>query len=288
MRYGERKMKKIILVTTILTGSVALQAFSFDDVKDKVKSSVEDFKKFRHPSDMSAKDMVETMSMGVLSTDLITKAFKQALKIGVNKAVDTLGQKGGFMDNPAVRIPLPPPFSQMESMIRAAGGGDMIDEFILSMNRAAARAAPQTAGIFVTSIDEMSFNDAADILMMDGSPATDYFKRHTKQELKDLITPIIIKEMKTNKVYKYYDAVKKVADPMIKSFAKMTNFMGMAEKLHIKKHIPQDGVNIEEYVTDHTIDAIYFMIGESEKMIRTNPAHQTTAELRKVFGKVMP
>jgi hypothetical protein len=283
-----RRMKEIILATTILTSSVALQAFSFDDVKDKVKSSIEDFKKFRNPSDMSAKDMVETMSMGVLSTDLITKAFKQALKIGVNKAVDTLGKKGGFMDNPAVRIPLPPPFSQMESMIRAAGGGDMMDEFILSMNRAAARAAPQTAGIFVTSIDDMTFNEAADILMMDGSPATDYFKKHTREELKDLITPIIIKEMKTNKVYKYYDAVKEIADPMVKSFAKMTNFMGMAKKLGVKKYIPQDAVNIEEYVTDHTIDAIYFMIAQSEKMIRTNPAHQTTKELRKVFGKVMP
>lgn len=280
-------MKKLILATAIL-GSVSLHAFSLDDIKDKVKSSIDDFKKFRHPSDMSPKEVVETMSMGVLSTDLITKAFKQALKIGVNKAVDTLGKKGGFMDNPAVRIPLPPPFSQMETMIRAAGGGDMIDEFILSMNRAAARAAPQTAGIFVTSIDDMSFNDAADILMMDGSPATDYFKRHTRKDLKALITPIVIKEMKTNKVYKYYDAVKTVADPMMKTFAKMTNFMGMAEKLHIKKYIPQDGVNIEEYVTDHTIDAIYFMIAQSEKMIRTNPVHQTTAELRKVFGKVMP
>ena len=62
----------------------------------------------------------------------------------------------------------------------------------------------------------------------------------------------------------------------------------MAEKLHMKKHIPQDGVNIEEYVTDHTIDAIFMMIGQSEKMIRTNPAHQTTAELRKVFGKFVP
>lgn len=281
-------MKKIILITGMLTTTLSLQALSFNDFKDKVERKIKDFKKFRHPSDMSPKEVVETMSMGVLSTDLITKAFKQALKIGVNKAVDTLGKKGGFMDNAAVRIPLPPPFSQMETMIRAAGGGDMIDEFILSMNRAAARAAPQTAGIFVASIDDMSFNDAADILMMDGSPATDYFKRHTKAELKKLITPIIIKEMKTNKVYKYYDAVKKVADPMMKMFAKMTNFMGMAKKLGMKKYIPQDGVNIEEYVTDHTIDAIYFMIGQAERMIRTNPVHQTTKELRKVFGRVMP
>ena len=277
-------MKKIVITSSIIFSTLALQSFSFDSVMDKVT----DFKKFTKPSDMTPKEMVETMTGGVLSTELITKAFKQALKIGVTKAVDTLGQKGGFMDNPAVHIPLPPPFSQMETMIRASGGGDMVDEFILSMNRAAAQAAPQTVGIFISSIDDMSFNDSADILMMDGSPATDYFKRHTRDELKKLITPIIIKEMKSNQVYKYYDAVKKVADPGIKTFAKVSNFMGMAEKLHMKKHIPQDGVNIEEYVTDHTIDAIFLMVGQSEKMIRTNPAHQTTAELRKVFGQFVP
>ena len=276
--------KKAIILASALSASLLFQGFSFDSMIEKVT----DFKKFTHPSDMTPKEVVETMTGGVLSTELITKAFKQALKVGVEKAVDTLGQKGGFMDNPAVHIPLPPPFSQMETMIRATGGGDMIDEFILSMNRAAAQAAPQTAGIFVTSIDDMSFNDAADILMMDGSPATDYFKKHTREELKALITPIIIKEMKTNKVYKYYDAVKKVADPGIKTFAKASNFMGIAEKLHMKKHIPQDGVNIEEYVTEHTIDGIFLMIGQSEKMIRTNPAHQTTAEMRKVFGKIIP
>lgn len=281
-------MKKVILATTILLSSFSLQALSFGDMMNKAEDSMKDFKKFKHPSDMSAKEVVETMTGGVLSTELITKAFKQALKIGVTKAVDTLGKKGGFMDNPAVRIPLPPPFSQMESMIRASGGGDIIDDFILSMNRAAAKAAPQTAAIFVDSIDEMSFNDAADMLMMDGSPATDYFKKHTREDLKKMITPIVVKEMKTNDVYKYYDAMKKVSDPGIKVFAKATNFMGMAEKLHLKKHIPQDGVNIEEYVTNHTIDAIFLMIGQSEKMIRKNPAHQTTAELRKVFGKVMP
>ncbi len=281
-------MKKMILISSILIGSFSLQAFSFAEMVNKAEDSMKDFKKFAHPSDMSPKEVVETMTGGILSTELITKAFKQALKIGVEKAVDILGKKGGFMDNPAVHIPLPPPFSQMESMIRAGGGGDMIDEFILSMNRAAAQAAPQTAAIFVDSVDEMSFNDAADILMMDGSPATNYFEKHTREDLKKLITPIIIKEMKTNKVYTYYETVKEVADPGMKAFAKVSNFMGLAEKLHIKKHIPQEGINIEEYVTDHTIDAIFLMIAQQEKMIRTNPAHQTTATLRKVFGSVMP
>ena len=278
-------MKKITIISALVLSSLSLQSFSFNEMFDKAKDSVTDLKKLTSPADLTPKELVETMTGGLLSTDLITKAFKQALKVGVENAVDTLGKNGGFMDNPAVKIPLPPPFSQMETMIRAGGGGKMIDEFVMSMNRAAAKAAPQSAGIFVTSIDDMSFNDAADILMMDGSPATDYFKTHTRKDLKEMITPIVIKEMKTNQVYKYYDAVKKVADPGMKGFAKMTNFMGMAEKLQMKKYIPQDGVNIEEYVTEHTIDAIFLMIGQSEKMIRSNPAHQTTAEMRKVFGK---
>lgn len=277
--------KKIVIASSIIVSSLLFQGFGFNDMVDKVK----DLKKFTNPADMSPKEMVETMSGGVLSTELITKAFKQALKVGVEKAVDTLGQQGGFMDNPMVHIPLPPPFSQMESMISAVPGGKkMMDDFVLSMNRAAAKSAPQTVGIFMDSIDNMSFNDAADILMMDGSPATDYFKKHTREELKELIAPIVKTEMKNNDVYKYYDGMKKVADPGMKSFAKVTNFMGFAEKVGIKKHIPQDGVNIEEYVTDHTIDGIFLMIGQQEKMIRTNPAHQTTAEMRKVFGQFVP
>jgi hypothetical protein len=228
------------------------------------------------------------MTGGILSTEMITKAFKEALKIGVEKAVDTLGKEGGFMDNPATKIPLPPPFSTMETAIRAAGGGKMIDDFVRSMNRAAAKAAPQTAGIFAASVDKMSFNKAADILMMDGSPATDYFKQHTREELKELIKPLVIEAMKENKVYKYYNALSKMANPGIKMYAKGANFMGMAEKLKMDKFIPKEGVNIDDYITQFTIDGIFFMIGTQEKLIRTNPMHQTSARLRKVFGSVMP
>ena len=53
-------LKKLVVATAILTSAVSLQALSFEDVKDKVKSSIEDINKFRDPSDMSEKEMVET------------------------------------------------------------------------------------------------------------------------------------------------------------------------------------------------------------------------------------
>lgn len=52
-------LKKLVVVTAILANGVSLQALSFDDVKDKVKSSIEDFKESRNSSDMSAKEMAE-------------------------------------------------------------------------------------------------------------------------------------------------------------------------------------------------------------------------------------
>ncbi len=281
--------KKIIIASTFLIGSLLFQGFSFDSMVDKAKDSVTNFKKFTKPSDLTPAEVVDTMTGGILSTEMITKAFKEALKIGVEKAVDTLGKEGGFMDNPATRIPLPPPFSSMEKGIRAVpGGAKMIDDFVRSMNRAAAKAAPQTAGIFAASIDQMSFNDAADILMMDGSPATDYFKKHTNKELKELIKPLVIEAMKENEVYKYYKALSKVANPGIKMFSKGANFMGMAKKMKMDKFVPEEGVNLDDYVTQYTIDGIFLMIGIQEKLIRTNPVHQTSARLRKVFGSVMP
>ena len=53
-------LKKLVVATAILTSAVSLQALSFEDVKDKVKSSIEDINKFRDPSDMSEIEMVET------------------------------------------------------------------------------------------------------------------------------------------------------------------------------------------------------------------------------------
>jgi hypothetical protein len=40
-----------------------------------------------------------------------------------------------------------------------------------------------------------------------------------------------------------------------------------------------------EYVVAKSLDGLFFMLGEEEKKIRTNPAAQTTSLLKQVFGK---
>lgn len=43
--------------------------------------------------------------------------------------------------------------------------------------------------------------------------------------------------------------------------------------------------NLDDYVVRKTLDGLFYMLGEEEKKIRTNPAAQTTALLKEVFGR---
>ena len=43
--------------------------------------------------------------------------------------------------------------------------------------------------------------------------------------------------------------------------------------------------DITDYVVGKTLDGLFYMLGQEEKKIRTNPAAQITPLLKEVFGK---
>mgnify|MGYP003573135791 CR=1 FL=1 len=75
-----------------------------------------------------------------LSEDEIVNGLKQALEIGTGNAVQTVSQTNGYFKNPKIRIPLPENVTKVEKLLRATGFGGQVDQFELSMNRAAERA----------------------------------------------------------------------------------------------------------------------------------------------------
>ncbi len=66
-----------------------------------------------------------------------------------------------------------------------------MDEFVLSMNRAAEKAAPQAKSIFVDAIKEMTFEDAKQILNGGDTAATEFFKEKTSAKLSEAFKPIV-------------------------------------------------------------------------------------------------
>ena len=54
------------------------------------------------------------------------------------------------------------------------------------------------------------------------------------------------------------------------------------------ENVPMMGkqsLDLDDYVTNKSLDGLFFMVGEEEKKIRTNPAARTTELLKSVFGK---
>ena len=194
----------------------------------------------------------------------IINGLKEALEIGTAEAVQVVSKVNGYYQNPDIRIPLPDDVQKAEKYMRLAGFGDLVEDFELSMNRAAEQAAPQAKPIFLDAIKQMTFDDARDILNGADNSATLYFEEKTSARLGEVFKPIVGRSMeKVGVTSTYRDLNEKVRSmPFIDSFS----------------------FDLDQYVTDKSLDGLFVMLAAEEKKIREDPAARVTDLLQKVFA----
>ncbi|MBP7216228.1 MAG: DUF4197 domain-containing protein [Candidatus Omnitrophica bacterium] len=200
-----------------------------------------------------------------LSDTKIGAGLKEALKVGIENAITSLGKKDGYFANQAVKVLLPETIRKFEPMLRSAGLGSRIDEFVLSMNRAAENAAPAAADIFSTAIADMSFDDVQKIFKGGNTAATEYLKAKTSKKLLAQFQPLVQKSINEFAVTKKFEEIITMAKdlPVVGSYAK--------------------GVNIKDYVSSKALDGLFTMLAKEEGKIRTDPAARVTSVLQEVF-----
>lgn len=212
------------------------------------------------PSDSPASKPATTS----LSTDKITAGLKEALQISTTKAVDLTGRPGGFLQNEAIKIPLPDKLRTAARGLRLVGMGPQLDELEVGMNRAAERAAPQAKQIFFNALMKMSIDDARRILTGNPTAATDYFRNASSADLATAFQPIVHTAMQNVGVIQQFSRITQnsIAAPALQKF------------------------DLDGYVVGKTLDGLFYMLGQQEKQIRSNPAAQTTTLLKQVFGSL--
>jgi hypothetical protein len=200
-----------------------------------------------------------------LTENEIVDGLKEALEIGTSKAVTLVSKKNGYLKNPKIKIPLPENVRKAENFLRSIGLGSQVDEFELSMNRAAERAAPKAKSIFWDAIKKMSFSDARQILKGPDDAATQYFRQKTATQLQDEFKPIVNQAMSEVGATQLYQSL----DRKIRTlpFAKSLSF------------------DLDQYVTGKALDGLFSMLATEEKKIRQDPAARVTDLLKKVFAK---
>jgi hypothetical protein len=200
---------------------------------------------------------------GISNTEA-SSGLKQSLHEGASAAVAKLGAQNGFFTNPQVKIPLPPALKRVEGAMRLAGMKKQADDLVLSMNRAAEAAVPEAKQLLADSVSKMTLQDAKGILTGGQTSVTDYFKRTTSAQLTQRFLPIV-----------------KNATDRVGLAQQYNSLAGQGAALGL---IKKDDANIENYVTNKTLDGLYFMIGEQEKALRANPLGATSDIVKKVFG----
>ena len=201
-----------------------------------------------------------------LTSSEASRGLKEALIQGAGKAVSKLGAVDGFLGNKEVKIPLPDTMKKAEKAMRMFGMGKQADELVLKMNRAAEAAVPEAKALLVDSVKKMSVADAKSILTGGDDAATQYFKKTTSAAMTDKFLPIVKKATENVQLAQQYN-----------KFAEMGNKFGVVKK---------DQVNLEQYVTQKTLDGVYLMMAKEEAAIRKDPVGQASSLLKKVFGSL--
>jgi len=191
--------------------------------------------------------------------------LRAALERGAVAAVGLLGRPDGFLGNPKVRIPLPGFLNDAAKVLKFTGQQGRVDELVKAMNHAAEAAVPEAKALLVAAVKGISVGDARRIVGGGDDSVTRFFADKTRKPLGERFLPIVTRETKKVDLADRFNAV-----------------AGMAQGLGLVK---ADDANIERYVTNKALDGLYFMIGEEEKKIRSDPVGTGSALLARVFGR---
>ena len=201
---------------------------------------------------------------GTPTSGTVASGLKQALDKGAGVASKQLSAQNGFFKNNAIKILFPPEFKSAEKKLRAMGLGSLADQVVTSFNRAAEKASTKAYPILASAITQMTITDAMNILMGPEDSATQYLKKTTPSQLGGAFFPVVKKSADSVNATKYWNEL-------------ATTY----NRIPFVKPVPGD---INQYITERTVNGLFFVIKDKEKDIRENPVERTTDLLKTVFG----
>jgi Protein of unknown function (DUF4197) len=202
---------------------------------------------------------------GGLSNEDIVAGLKEALSVGAKNSADKLSATDGFFKNAVIKVIMPDEAKKVESTLRNIGMGSLVDNAILSMNRAAEEASKSAAPIFTDAIRSMSIGDAVGILRGTDTAATFYLKGKTTPQLTQSFQPVIDKALANTNATKYWKDLFDTYNKLPTTFNKVNT-------------------DLSGYVTQKALTGLFLQVADEEKKIRKDPAARVNDILKKVFG----
>jgi hypothetical protein len=219
----------------------------------------------------------------VSTSDLLTETdvingLKEALNEGAKNAAGKLSLTDGYYGDLSVKIPLPDEARVIiDNISKIPGGAKLVEDVVLSINRAAEDAAREAAPIFISSVTKMTITDAFNILNGADNSATTYLRSTTYNELYSLYMPKI--SASTGKKIVAGFSAQESWTALTGKWNSVAN--SVAGRLAGFKPVTTD---LDDFLTKKALDGIFLKIEGEELKIRKDVTARVTPLLQKVFG----
>lgn len=200
--------------------------------------------------------------------------YRRRLGSSVDTIIAELGAPGGYLDNPLVRILLPPPIGLVLGTVRDLQADPQAALLETSMNQVAEQALPGAAPIVRTALQQLTPTEARRLLDGDVTAGSDHLKARTGDALRAALHPMIADKLAENTATAVYGE-------LVDVYRMRQN----ATPRDASVPPPAAAPELADYVAERAVDGLFKMLGARETEIRKDLDRVTGGMLQ---GSGMP
>lgn len=183
--------------------------------------------------------------------------YRQRLGNSVDSVINELGRAGAYLDNPLVRILLPPPVGLVLGSVRDLRADPQAALLETLMNQVAAQAIPGAAPVLRAALQQITPAEARTLLEGDVTAGSDYLKTKTAAALQAALRPAVADQLTANGATAVYSELVDVYDAQRK--------LGAADA---SVPTPEPAPELAQYVTERAVDGLFATLSAREAQIR--------------------
>lgn len=134
----------------------------------------------------------------------LAKQFGQRLEKGIDSVIEQLTMKGGYLDDPLVRILLPPPLGLVIGIARDFQENPQATLLETLINQAAENTIPVAGPILKNIVTNMTTPTLENLMTAGNTAATDYLKERSGVLMQSVLLPVITEELHANGAIELY------------------------------------------------------------------------------------
>ncbi|HBM86532.1 MAG TPA: hypothetical protein DD423_07135 [Opitutae bacterium] len=209
------------------------------------------------------------------SAEDLAKGLREALAVSAERALQELGQAGGFLNSERFRIPLPKTVERLRKPLSLVKQDYRLDEFQTTMNRAAEQGVAAAPSIVKGAIQQLTMEDLNQLWKGEEDAITRFLEKRSRSQLAERMLPLIAAATDSTGATRSYkqmeDALPKASGGL---FAKVQSFTGIGK---------EGSFDLDTYVNEKALDSLFDAMAAEEKAIRENPLARSTDLLQKLF-----